>query len=215
MQAISVDYLIAQQERANHFDRLQPGLRAELARVNAALHARNQRNEFYASLSEALNRWGSLTERQTAALKRSLARDLDRTAAPVVLSAPIPTGRVLIVGTVKSTKFVDNDFGGSFKMLVQSDAGWRVWGTVPAVLGDVAVGTRISFVAAVTPKDREFGFFSRPAQARKLDAAPVTEVERAPEPAPAVPVVAQEVAAAKPVAAPKLADIIAQLKAKA
>jgi hypothetical protein len=214
MQTISVDYLVAAQDRANHFDLANPGLRVELARVNAELHARGHRNNFYASLAEGMNRYGSLTERQTAALKRSLTQDLDRAAAPVVTISPIPSGRVLIVGTVKSTKWQDNDFGGAWKMLVQSDSGWRVWGTVPAALGGAYVGDRVSFVAAITPKDREFGFFSRPAQARKLGSAPVTEVERAPEPtlvAPVAPVVAPAVQAA----APKLADIIARLQAKA
>jgi hypothetical protein len=40
----------------------------------------------------------------------------------------------------------------------------KVWGTMPAAL-DAGRGDRVAFDAKVTPKERGFGFFSRPTKA--------------------------------------------------
>jgi hypothetical protein len=72
-----------------------------------------------------------------------------------------------------------------FKMLVRSDDGFKVWGTVPSALVDnwqaevsqqaepeIQPNCRVRFVATVEPsaKDRAFGFFSRPSKAVLLGA---------------------------------------------
>jgi hypothetical protein len=120
-----------------------------------------------------------LTERQEAALKRSLTQYHDRNERIVasrqarVVRSSISTGRVVITGKVVSTKWVENDFGGSLKMLVESDQGWRVYGTVPRAIEcangcDLGKGDRVTFTATVAPKEADFSFFSRPTNASVL-----------------------------------------------
>ncbi len=61
-------------------------------------------------------------------------------------------------------------FGAQWKMLVKTDAGYLIWGTVPAGIASAAKGERISFTATVEPSknDRKFGFASRPVIRRKV-----------------------------------------------
>ena len=108
-------------------------------------------------------------ERQPDVRAHQLVRALVAARAARPIASPIPTGRVTIVGKVISTKWVENNYGGSLKMLVESEQGWRVFGTVPSRLGEVLartegtlVGSKVAFTAEVTPKEADFGFFSRP-----------------------------------------------------
>jgi hypothetical protein len=83
---------------------------------------------------------------------------------------PVPTGRIEIEAEVLSTKWVENDHGGSLKMLL-AGAGWKVWGTVPRSLDfndRPPRGHRIALTATieVSADDEAFGFFSRPTKAR-------------------------------------------------
>jgi hypothetical protein len=197
MQVISVDYLIAAQENARRFEAAEPGLIDELKQVNADLEAHGRYDNFYRSLLQAYDKWGSLTERQVSALRASLKRYHERNARIAAsrkarpVTAPVPQGRVTVTGMIRNLKWVENDFGGALKMLVESDFGWRVWGTCPAGLayaqgGDVEVGDRVQFDAAVTRKEADFGFFSRPTKAcivarkAQAEAAPQEEVPMTP-----------------------------------
>lgn len=171
----------------------QQSLKTELARVNQELAARGRTDNFYASLATSFERYGTLTERQTAALKASLTRYHDRAAGqpqarprPIIAAQPIPSGRVQIIGEVLSVKWQESNFSrsyrqcGSYKMLVRSDAGWKVYGTVAAGLGtDGLKGCRVSFSAEITPKEADFGFFSRPTNASRLDQAAQPEASQA------------------------------------
>jgi hypothetical protein len=151
----------------------QAELIVTLNNVRRELEARGRVDNFYDSLAASYLRYGSLTERQEAALRRSLEsyqqRAQQRAARPAPTQA-MPEGRVTVTGTVRTLKWVENDFGGSLKMLLESDFGWRVWGTVPSSLayaegGDLEVGDRVQFDAAVTRKEADFGFYSRPTKA--------------------------------------------------
>jgi hypothetical protein len=119
-----------------------------------------------------LVKYGSISDKQTAFLAglldkianaRSIAaaREAERANAQ-----PCPTGRVVVEGVV--VKFVEQDsrFGTAWKMTVRAAAGWLVWGTAPAALGDEVkvVGSRVRFTATVAPStnDPVFGFFKRP-----------------------------------------------------
>jgi hypothetical protein len=67
-------------------------------------------------------------------------------------------------------------FGGQWKMLVRDDSGFKVWGSIPSKMFDLATengvephgnsfkGKRVSFTAALQPSedDPKFGFFKRP-----------------------------------------------------
>jgi len=94
---------------------------------------------------------------------------------------PAPEGRVEVEGEIVSTKYVESDFGGAFKMLVEGP-GWKVWGTVPRGLGDelgreeldgdpVGLrGRRVAFTATFerSADDEAFGFYKRPTKARLI-----------------------------------------------
>jgi hypothetical protein len=151
----------------------QQTLREELNRVIAELAGRGRTDNFYSSLAQSFEHYGSLTERQEAALRRSLTQYALAERAAVVVTAPVQEGRGVITGTVLSVKWQENNFGGSYKMLVQSDSGWRVYGTVPSGLGTDIKGLRVTFTATVEAKEANFGFFSRPTKASVIEAAPV------------------------------------------
>ena len=94
-------------------------------------------------------------------------RDADNAARADLPAA----GRQLIVGTVISLKEQESQFGLTWKMLVEHQSGWKVWGTVPGnILGTIDRGHSVSLTAKIEPsgKDRSFGFFSRPTGARNL-----------------------------------------------
>lgn len=95
-----------------------------------------------------------------------------------------PEGKQTITGTVLGTKFVDSDFGGSWKAIIDLGNGTRVYGTIPgAELGVTYVsgrlddgracqihisriekGDTVTFSATfeVSQKDSLFGFYKRP-----------------------------------------------------
>lgn len=120
--------------------------------------------EFGDSLRSTFNDRGILTEGQKNAALR-IAKEIADSPAP----SPVVEGRVEITGMVKTTKWVDNAYGGSQKMMVLDDRGFRVWGTVPRSL-EISRGDRVTFTATVTASqdDETFGFFSRPAKASMM-----------------------------------------------
>jgi hypothetical protein len=114
-----------------------------------------------------LYKYGSISQKQ-ADLVAKLIDQMARRAAEQAerdANATMPIeGRVQVTGTVVSTKWVENDFGGSLKMLV--DVGtYRLWGSVPSKIS-VERGDQVSFMAQVTAKEIGFGFYSRPTQAK-------------------------------------------------
>lgn len=92
---------------------------------------------------------------------------------------PVPTGKATVTGEVASVKWIDSEFGGAYKMLVISDEGFKVYGSVPSSLKtaveyetETLKGRRVQFNGTFEPKDNEptFGFFSRPTKAKLLEA---------------------------------------------
>lgn len=170
---------------------------AEAAEAAARLDA--QRAETIASLPEDLQaayRWGLteqpgaaqdiaqrlhdtlyLSEKQSAYLVKLHAMAQEQQVREAI-AAPCPVGRVEIVGTVVSTKWQENGYGGALKMLLLADAGFKLWGSVPSSLlypaaeTPVEKGTVVRFTATVEPSrdDKTFGFFSRPTKAACLTA---------------------------------------------
>lgn len=124
-----------------------------------------------------LIKYGSISEKQINFLRSLVTGIADRPAIEAKRSerrhaaaANCPSGRVVIVGTILSTKIVPTDFGNVEKMVVFSDSGFKVWGTMP---GNLAAerGDKIEFTGTVTPSpnDAKFGFFKRPSGAKVLD----------------------------------------------
>jgi hypothetical protein len=135
-----------------------------------------------------VTRYGDVSDKFVRAIMRDMARSeriaeerAAREAREAETSSPVVEGRIVVVGEVLTTKWQENDYGGSLKMLVRDDRGFKVWGTVPAsidLVGDVGQqrglghGDRVRFTATVEASgdDKTFGFFKRPTKAELLDA---------------------------------------------
>lgn len=127
-----------------------------------------------------LVKWGNISDRQVSYL-RSLFNRIDtrkereaQRAAEHAAAAPVPvtSDRVPIIGTILG--FREPDAYARFpqrKILLESDAGWKVWGSLPASLSGCKRGDKIRFLAYLTrsDKDEKFGFFNRPSKAEVLE----------------------------------------------
>lgn len=143
-------------------------------------------------LARKLNRYADLTANQAALADRLLTqiserweRYAERQRAAEALAATgvkVPSGRVVVEGEVVFTDYKESDdnYGRkvySPKMIVKSDDGWKVWGTVPRSIEPDGLleelkGKRVRFTAAVEAKasDPLFGFFKRPTKAEIVEA---------------------------------------------
>ena len=86
---------------------------------------------------------------------------------PYIHVVPNTEDRISFEGKIVSTKFVDNDFGGSMKMLFEDNRGFRLWGALPKTLNDSESNLNninIKFIAQVKVSDNDkcFGFYKRP-----------------------------------------------------
>jgi hypothetical protein len=129
-------------------------------------------DSFVADLTRAVVKYGSLTDRQFAAIGPALEKIEEWTvpgaACEVNFSGePAPEGRVEIEGEVISVKWQENQWGSTPKMTVAVDAGFKVWVTVPDAIYSVEKGQRVKFTATLTQSDRDprFAFGKRPTKA--------------------------------------------------
>jgi hypothetical protein len=145
-------------------------LAAFLEEHGALLDAASKLNDSFAKdvCRTALEKM-TLTDRQRDALQGAIDR-----AAQDATAADCPTGRIQITGTIATVKFQDSQYGGSYKMLVKTEAGFKVWGTVPSNLYGYAEGTitelldaTVTMTATIEPSrdDAKFGFYKRPTKA--------------------------------------------------
>lgn len=124
-------------------------------------------NNFIDDLRSKLLRYGSLSDKQVACITRNITRDADRAAKQAERAAnsgPAPTGRVEVTGTIVSVKWVENDFGGTLKMVTRFENGSAAWVTAPAKLVNPKVGDVVTYTATFTPADDDpsFAFGKRP-----------------------------------------------------
>lgn len=155
---------------------------AEYADVLAYLHGHEGADGFIGSIADRAAKVGVLTPRQVEAAREVMQREQAKAGAENQPPAPVPTGRVEVVGVIVSDKWADSPWGATRKMLVQSDEGWRVYGTCPDALACAprdwpagqdhppVRGRRVRFVAAVEPSSNEptFGWFKRPTHAEVI-----------------------------------------------
>jgi hypothetical protein len=152
---------------------------------------RGHSQAFASDLLHKLNRYGSLTEKQVGALVSMKQRNDEWTAKrqdeqdALAKVEPLAEGRYEITGTIVSTKYVENDFGGQWKMLVKLEDGNKVYGSIPSALLGIMVaehtyvnvekGDTVTFTATVerSKDDDHFGFYKRPSKASAVFAAPV------------------------------------------
>lgn len=90
-------------------------------------------------------------------------------AAERAAAAPVPTGRVVIVGEVIARKVTEGDYGTVVKVMLRGEGGWRVWVTEPAAV-IVEKGDTLRLTATVTAShdDPTMGFGSRPTKAEVI-----------------------------------------------
>ena len=153
-------------------------------------------------LKASFEKWGSLSAKQVALafkLVKDVAAEAARRAAREAKLAANPPSkvpatdeRVTIKGTVVSLKWKTDFYGETLKLLVESEAGYRLYGTCPRALAeddDAVRGAVVEFAAKVerSKDDEFFGFFKRPTRASVLSPAPGEEddAESAPEEAAA------------------------------
>jgi len=145
--------------------------------VNAPKWIDFTRDEYTAlDITSKLVKYGSVSDKALNFLGMLLTRIAEapalaaKRAAEAETTPPVPekAGRWLVEGEVISIKSQEGRFGFQTKVLIKHADGWKLWGTLPAALADVQKGAQVSFVAAVerSDKDKSFGFFSRPAQAK-------------------------------------------------
>lgn len=137
-------------------------------------------------LADKLRQYRSLSPAQIALAFRLQSQQLcPARAVEANVPAP-PEGRQKIRGVVISTKTYEGDFGVSIKMTVKvsTPAGtWLCWGTKPATVeghdfneGPLK-GREIEFTATLKHgREAHFALFSRPTNAKCVDAAPELEV---------------------------------------
>jgi hypothetical protein len=148
-----------------------------------------QLNKMYRTIADIVAkqvRWGNISDKAMAYVKR-LANDVDnweaiqaKRDAAKALIPDVPEGRQEMTGFVVSTRVDEDEYSDRtfYKMLVETDEGYKVWGSVPNSLFsavdyrlDHLRGRRIKFRGTNTKSndDRTFGFFKRPSNAVFLD----------------------------------------------
>lgn len=148
-------------------------------------------HHFLMDMARTINKWGALSERQAAAVRKFMSSDAERAANPPAVEAapegPLVEGRREITGIVLSHKWQDGDYGTTHKMLVKEADGNKVWGTVPGSIEDALTtqhedytsttedlkGHTVTLTAKVTRsrEDENFGFYSRPTGGRLVPSA--------------------------------------------
>lgn len=176
-------------ERATKMEQVQALIaeHPEMQRLAGDLDPAVAANDFLTDIAWKWNETGTLTEKQVAAAIKCLgnvdaqyaaAQEREaRKAALVASGVRVPNGvRTTIEGVVVSTKVNYTDFGTVLKMLVETDEGWKVWGTVPNSI-TAEKGDRVQFVARVEASNDDplFGFYSRPTKAVNLTVPRVEE----------------------------------------
>jgi hypothetical protein len=148
-----------------------PSMDEEVRRRGMELNRRGQDAMVIEDVFLKLVKYGSISDKQVGLVRIKVQRhdgfearqrqfDQEREAAQ-----PCPTGRVKVTGTILKLAEYDSQFGTTLKMTVKAAEGFMVFVSVPSALANtVARGQEISFVATLTPSDRDpkFGFGKRP-----------------------------------------------------
>ena len=94
-------------------------------------------NSFVQDVMRRFDRKGEITERQLAAVLKVVKQDAERAerkaqwTTEAELAADAPTGKVTVTGEIISTKWQESMYGSTHKMILKTEAGWKLWVTVP------------------------------------------------------------------------------------
>lgn len=150
-----------------------PAIAAAIEQAKGEIHAKNS---FVQDVLSKLNQYGSLSERQVAAVLTSLARDVERASSraseATEIKGPAPVGRVTVTGTVLSLKSQEGPYGWVTKTLLKLENNSRVWLTAPAKVA-LGKGDTLTVTATfeVSKDDASFAFGSRPSLVGVVKAA--------------------------------------------
>lgn len=137
------------------------------------------------NLKNNLFQWGQLTEKQ-AELARKIDKEL-KTPKVEGLKTDVIVGKAItITGRVIITRANKSSFGYhqmEYKMLVEDDRGFRVWGSIPSSIGSTERNDRVTFIADTerSKEDSSFGFFKRPRKAQVIQSVEETQKSGAQE----------------------------------
>lgn len=118
--------------------------------------------------------------------EREIREAAKKKANEMAESVPVVDERIELTGEIMNTQWRENDFGGSFKMILLEDRGFRIWVTATdPLLGLMDVsdesddskvaeelnGKKVSFTARVARSrdDEKFGFATRPTKWAKVE----------------------------------------------
>jgi hypothetical protein len=136
-----------------------------------------------------LIQWGNLSTKQIAFASKlgqeiieRAAKELEPKTEAEKVRVPVPESEAgaLVEGTVISAKGEHHPrFGYTYKMLIETVGGYRLWGTIPKALDEATSGwdlagykgIQLRFVADIerSQKDAFFGFFKRPRKVEIID----------------------------------------------
>lgn len=78
-------------------------------------------------------------------------------------------GRQTVTGEIVSIKVKNDDlYGPSLKMMVITEAGAKLWGTLPKSIPTESVGRKIEFTGTFKPGKEGLSYFSRPSNAELI-----------------------------------------------
>jgi hypothetical protein len=130
---------------------------------------------FMQDLRAKLERYGSLSEKQTACITREIPKVKEReqkraAEAAALANAPkVESGRYEIEGEIVFSKWQESDFGDTLKIMIKTEEGNKFWCSAPSKLFDGRdtaefVGEKIRVAATWEPseKDEHFAFGKRP-----------------------------------------------------
>lgn len=153
----------------------RPDVAEALATIDNPVHAKNL---FAHDVLRKLDQYGELSEKQIASVLTSLQRDREyaarRTAEESEPKGDAPSGRVVVTGTVLSTKDVESQYGWTTKMLLKLENNARAWLTVPSG-SEIERGDTVTVRATfeVSRDDKSFAFGKRPTLVSRMAAAEV------------------------------------------
>lgn len=119
-----------------------------------------EQNSFLRSMAETL-RWVGpsrpFSERMIETVRSSMVQRTERAAVDSARPAVPTEGRQTITGTILSAKIVEGDYGTAYKVLVEDDRGFKVYGSLPKAQADEAYDAFHTQITADGYDIRTFG----------------------------------------------------------
>jgi hypothetical protein len=131
----------------------------------------------HGSLSEKQEAFSLSLHKQAEEIIVSCAEEVIKRVKAIESGVRSPEGKQTISGVIASIKWVDNDFGGAFKCLINLDNGTKCYGTLPTTQHETSENInnawvkfqaekddKVTFTASfeVSQKDPLFSFYKRP-----------------------------------------------------